>query len=63
MYEELAAKLYSGDPKKLAKAIAAGKQLDNSLKKKYGPEGSTYCHFRMDQYLKYFDYESYNQAR
>ena len=58
-FEERARICYINDePEKLYKAISAGKQLDNSLKKEYGKEGATDCHFRMDQYIKYFSYES-----
>lgn len=56
-YEQKAKELYANSDK-LNKAIAAGKQLDNCLKKEYGPEGSTDTHFRVDQYLKYFSYEA-----
>ena len=56
-YELQARKYYANNPR-LDKAIAAGKQMDNSLKKEYGKEGSTDCHFRMNQYLKYFSYEA-----
>ena len=58
-YEQLAKELYKdASTDKLHKAISAGKQMDNSLKKEYGSEGSTDCHFRIDQYLKYFSYEA-----
>lgn len=54
MYESLANKYYANDPR-LRKAIAAGRAMDNALKKEYGPEGATRCHFMMDNYLAYFD--------
>ena len=58
-YQNLALQLYANaDENKRNKAIAAGKQLDNSLVKEYGPEGATDCHFRVEQYLKYFSYEA-----
>ena len=56
-YEQLAKQLYAYSSK-IDKAIAAGKQLDDSLVKEYGSEGATHCYFRIDQYLKYFSYEA-----
>lgn len=56
-YQQMATEVYKDSPL-LSKALSAGKQLDDSLKKEYGSEGATKCHFRMDQYLKYFDYEA-----
>jgi len=61
-YQLQAIEFYTGHDK-FNKAIAAAKQLDNSLVKKYGSEGSTDCHFRIDQYLKYFSYEALNQLK
>lgn len=54
MFESLAIKHYSTDPR-LRKAIAAGRAMDNAMKLAYGPGGTTRCHFMMDNYLKYFD--------
>lgn len=40
------------------KALASAKNLENSLKVKYNKDGSTNCHFRMNEYLKYFSFEA-----
>lgn len=56
MYEQLAIKYYSGDGR-LNKALAAGRAMDNALKLDYSEGGTTKCHFMLDNFLKYFDYE------
>jgi len=61
-YQQQAIQFYTGH-EKFNKAMAAAKQLDNSLIKEYGTEGSTDFHFRIDQYLKYFSYEALNQLK
>lgn len=60
MYQELAEKYYKNSPK-LKKALAAGIAMDNSLKLERTKGGTTNCHFMMDNYLKYFDYEKIKQ--
>jgi hypothetical protein len=57
MYKDKAIKYYTDHPK-FHKAYSAATAMDNSLIKEYGKEGSTDCRFMMDNYLKYFDYES-----
>ncbi len=55
-YEQKAKLLYASSDK-LNKAIAAGKAMDNAMKLEYTPGGATKCHFMIDNYLKYFDYD------
>lgn len=57
MYKQKAIDYYTGHPK-FDKAFAEGTALDNSLTKDYGKEGSTDCRFMIENFLKYFDYES-----
>lgn len=58
-YQQKALKAYAKDTEeKRHKAVSAGKLLDNRLKKEYGKEGSTNCHFDMAAYNKYFSYEA-----
>jgi len=57
-YKEKAETLYQNSLDKLRnKAIAAGKAMDNAMKLEYSVGGTTNCHFMIDNYLKYFDYE------
>ena len=43
------------------KALASAKNLENSMKVKYNKDGSTNCHFRMNEYLKYFSFDALNK--
>lgn len=55
---ETKARILYKDHSLLNKAIAAGKNIDNSLKGKSLKDGKTNFRFPMDQYLAYFDYDS-----
>jgi hypothetical protein len=58
MYEELARKAYANDgDKKRNKAIAAGRAIDNGLKKEYSKGGTTHCRFDAVQYEAFFSEE------
>ena len=43
------------------KALASAKNLENSMKVKYNKDGSTNCYFRMNEYLKYFSFDTLNK--
>ena len=40
------------------KALSSAKNLENSMNVKYSKDGSTNCHFRMNEYSKYFSFEA-----
>ena len=63
-YEQRAMIAYANDSEnKLHKAISAGKLIDNRLKKEYGTEGATDCHFDQASYEAYFSYEALGRER
>jgi hypothetical protein len=57
MYKEQAEKYYKNHPK-YKKALAAGIAMDNALNLKYTKGGTTNTHFIIQNYFKYFSYES-----
>jgi hypothetical protein len=55
---------YSMDAEeKKKKAIAAGKAMDNALKKEYTKGGTTHSHFLTENWIKYFSYEALGKER